>query len=167
MAILKVLIPVFVLAVLAASFYWALDPKETEKQKIDALKKDDAISLVGAISGFYSKTSVFPWDGKELSWTTASKIKIDELIRAEFLEKSPQAAEEIYVARGGGENDKVWACFLPVSKHERVDPVKLKSLTPGTPMPARPAGGPEDGEPNECLNSPDWQNSFCFVCVAK
>lgn len=167
MAILKVLIPVFVLAVLVVSFYWAIDPQESKNQETDARVRDDAITILDATSNYEAKFGKFPWEGQKLPWVEAESI-VSKLVEAEFL-SSGQVKEPkgIYLARGDKGQDKTWACFLPISKHERVDTGRLKSLIVGTSMPARPAGGPEGGEPDECLNSPDWQESFCYICVSK
>lgn len=156
----KILIPIFVLLVLAVSFWYALDPQESRNLEKDKATRDEAVTILDAIGKYRTKFGNFPWEVQNLPWTIAQSI-FDRLVEAEFSSTGQvKEAGKIYLGRGTGENDKIWACFLPVSKHERVDSVRLKSLTVGTPVPG-------DGEPSECLNSPDWQNSFCYVCVSE
>lgn len=160
MGIPKILIPVFVLAVLAASFYWAFDPQESKNQETDVRMRDDAITVLEAVDSYKVKFEKFPWEGQKLPWVEAESI-VGTLVEAELLSSGQlRELKSIYLGRGDKGEDKTWACFLPISKHERVDPVRLKSLTVGASM-------PEGGEPDECLNSPDWQESFCYVCVAR
>ncbi|MBI3290577.1 hypothetical protein HYZ78_04230 [Candidatus Microgenomates bacterium] len=156
----RVVVPVLVLSVLFFSAHYAYDWVEVENGQRDEIIKDQATTLAEALVSFYEKEVKFPWGSLANSWTASNKIDIEQLINAELLNTSYKANPEIYVGRGGGEKDKVWVCFVPQSKHKRVDRIKLKSLSPGEPL-------PENGEPSWCEPSPDWQNSFCYSCVAR
>ena len=150
-AVLKIFIVFAILGILFTSLMYALDREESRAQEEDSFTKDDAASLASAIKSFKEQ---------ELSWTAADKIDWTLPIKEGFLDKVPASAKDIFVARGSHENDKVWACFIPVSKHERVDTIKLRSITPGDKV-------PDDGLPKYCENRPDWNNSFCFICVSQ
>lgn len=160
MAPARILTILIVLGILGFSVNFAIDPKESENQKRDEAVSTDAGSIVEAINGYYEKYSKFIWGTTALDWTKAEDLKLQNLVETEFLLNVPKSAQDIYVGRGSSKEDKVWACFAPISKHERADPIKLRNITPGEKLPA-------GGVPNYCENKPDWQSSFCFTCVSE
>ena len=149
--LLKLLGIAAVIFVLAKSVLYALDLPEENALKRDNDIKSEGQNLLSSIKKFNDKNNKFPWDGPALLWTAADKIKLDEVI------KYP---EHLFVGSGGSANDKIWACYIPISKHERVDRIKLRSLGVGESL-------PPNGIPKECDINPDWKNSFCFICVAE
>lgn len=157
--LIRVFFVVLVLAVLYFSAIFALDPGENSRLETDSLNKDLSSELVNAIDNYNNKTQEFPWEGDSLNWIRSDEIKLDELKKGEFLNSSYKATDEIFVGKGKN-TEKVWACFAPSSKHERADIIKLRSLTPGAEVPS-------GDTPEYCEASPDWENSFCFVCVSQ
>lgn len=156
----KIFLILIVLGILGFSVNFALDPKESENQKRDDMVRTDAGAIVDAINGYSNKYSKFIWEGTSLNWKNAQDLKLQNLVETELLLNVPKSARDIYVGRGDAEKDKVWACFVPTSKHERTDPIKLKSLAPGDKL-------PDDGKPKYCEDKPDWQASFCYTCVSE
>lgn len=150
-SIIRIFVITLVVVTLYVSARFALDPQETSKLKVDSQKRDLSSELVGVITNYNRETQKFPWEGNTFGWTQSSQINLEELKNKEF-------RDEIFIGKGMGEG--VWACFAPISKHERVDIIKLRSLTPGAEL-------PEGGLPEYCENNPDWQSSFCYVCVSK
>lgn len=156
----KIFLVLIVLGILGFSLNYALDPQETSNQEKDEMTKNDAGSLIDAINGYFGKNEKYIWEGTNLHWTRARELDLKTLVGAQFLLNVPKSADEIYIGRGKSEKDKVWACYTPSSKHERVDTIKLRSVAAGEEL-------PKDGIPKYCEEKPDWQNSFCFTCISQ
>lgn len=158
--VLELVVVISLLGILAAAVIGAFDPLERAKRDRDEKFREEAGVLVGAVNKFYAESSTFPWIGTSLPWTKAQDIEIEKLKKTGKLPNGFENQDKIFIGRGEGSNEPVWACFVPLSRGGRLDIVKLNDIRLGSPV-------PDSGEPEECLVEPDWQNTFCYVCISK
>lgn len=183
LTLLELLITLILLIILGFAVYQTLDPVEQEKVKRDDMYSESAKTLLDALNRYIQKYGRIPWQTKDLSasldWTRVNDPKIavcantectqeGALLAERYLGSSFKSAEfltsanennALIVGKGIKETDKTYVCFLPTSRHYRLNWVEMKEINIGDSMPL-------SGEPKECYAQPDWENNYCYFCAS-
>ncbi len=187
--LVELLIVIALLGVIALVVIAAINPIEQANRARDTRFRSDAAQMVAAIDRYFTQNNEFPWvttgavnsNDAAYGYVTASNEAVgvcgascsvdgvlltsDEL-KSEFRSRdfieATLTEKQLFVGKGQGTSESIFACYIPASKANRE-----KSVAEGNVYHIDASSGQRTNT-NDCdADAADWVNTGggCFVCV--
>ncbi len=187
--LVELLIVIALLGVIAMIVIAAINPIEQANRARDTRIKSDASQLISAIDRYFAASEQFPWvvvgeaDSNDAEYGFVNSntpgvglcadgptcgedgllISTNEL-RTEFRRRDFTTATEpdrlLFIGKGAGTSESVYACFIPTSKA-----IRSKAVTDGNVYTISLVDGTR-AQTDICdLDDADWVDSLCYTCV--